>query len=338
MTHVLRGVEATSLPFTDFPALGEAGVRRSCYARSLVLPMKIIRWSMLTALLFTSVTTGMAACSSGDPVTNEVGDDDDSERDGSSFTQPDARRNDASGSSSSGQTGSSSSGGESSSSSSGATTSSSSSSGSTSSSSSSSSGSAEAGAFVPPTCDGVIGATEYGPAADNTTSSGAQQWSITWDDENLYLGVSNAAVAEGIVLYLDAKAGGSTTGQVYDSQAPGTLPFAADLLAYVKSNYDDHRLASVAGVWGPNVTAPEITMCVAAGVSNVREVKVPWSIVGGRPASFSFLAYVTSQSGTVYGELPLGNPNGAIGTSQPFTKYFSVASSNAPALPFAEPH
>lgn len=295
--------------------------------------MTFLRCSLLTALLLSSVTGGMAACSSGDPVTHDPADDDPAdERDGSSFTQPDARRTDASGSSSSGGVSSGSSSGGAS----GGTSSSSSSGGA---GSSSSSGSAEAGSFVTPVCDGVIGLTEYGPAADNSTTSGDQQWSVTWDDTSLYLAVSNAAVGEGLVLYIDTQEGsGSTNGQVYDSQAPGSLPFAADLLAYVHVTYDDHRVvADAGGTWSPSLTNPEITMCVAAGVSNVREVKVPWSIVGGRPAAFSFLAYVTSQSGTVYAGLPLGNPSGAIGTGQPFTKFFSVANSDAPALPFADP-
>lgn len=160
---------------------------------------------------------------------------------------------------------------------------------------------------------------------------------MTWDDSNLYVAVENASVAEGALIYLDvnqgaAPAGGSTVGQVYDNQAVGTLPFAADFVAFAKDTYRDYRTADGAGGWSAPQTDPGPSICVGAGT---REIVIPWSFVGGRPASFSFLMYLTSNQGFVYGELPTENPDGAIGTNSVFTKYYRVNDAGTPNAPFA---
>lgn len=164
---------------------------------------------------------------------------------------------------------------------------------------------------------------------------------MTWNDTSLYLGLANAVVGEAAILYLDAgggaaPGGGSTVGHTHDGQQPGTLPFAADLVTFMKNDYQEFRTANGAGGWSEPPTTVGLGFCVADGNDNTREMVIPWSAVGGRPASFSFLLYVTSAGGFVYGELPLGNPVGNIGLgTATFPKLFSVADAAAVPTPFA---
>jgi len=59
---------------------------------------------------------------------------------------------------------------------------------------------------------------------------------------------------------------------------------------------------------------------------HVRELATPWSAVTGHgiPSAFLFFGYLTSSGGLVYGQLPLRNPNGSIGTSAIATNYYAV--------------
>ena len=60
--------------------------------------------------------------------------------------------------------------------------------------------------FATPAVNGVIGSNEYGVHSDgqNQQSTGTgQNWYMTWDDNNLYVGVTNANLAEAAVIYID---------------------------------------------------------------------------------------------------------------------------------------
>ena len=73
-----------------------------------------------------------------------------------------------------------------------------------------------------------------------------------------------------------------------------------------------------------------------AQLDNVREISIPWSVVGGRPASFSWLGYVVTAGGFIYAQLPATNPVGSAGATPAFKHYFNVSSSNPGAAPFAD--
>ncbi|HSQ64705.1 MAG TPA: hypothetical protein VLM85_15885 [Polyangiaceae bacterium] len=186
-----------------------------------------------------------------------------------------------------------------------------------------------------PTCDGTIGSGEYGDSNYQTTSS-TQTWYMTWDATNLYVALDPANVTEGTVLYVGFSGNGLTTGQTYDT-TNGSLPFAADAVVYAKQGYQEIRLGSVdAGSWG----TPDTTSVQFCDNNNAtREEVIPWTALGASaiPASFRFLAYATSSGGSVYGQIPVSNPTGSIGTSATFGHDFLVSSTanGSGAFPFA---
>ncbi|HEV3470251.1 MAG TPA: C25 family cysteine peptidase [Pyrinomonadaceae bacterium] len=195
-----------------------------------------------------------------------------------------------------------------------------------------------------PAVDGTIGPAEYGNHADgqNAKSNGGTTWYVTWDDANLYVGITGANVTEGAVLYLDrhpvrfdsgTNADGSQSGQTYDNTNFSSLPFRADFVAYFKdeagglcagSSYREYRTADGAGGWGAQTTC---FGAYASTAGTTRELSIPWPAVtgAGRPAAFNFFGYLTSPGGFVYGEVPPENPDGFIGTAAVATRFYRVA-------------
>ncbi|HEX7955398.1 MAG TPA: CSLREA domain-containing protein, partial [Pyrinomonadaceae bacterium] len=196
-----------------------------------------------------------------------------------------------------------------------------------------------------PTVDGSIGLTEYG-TSQNQQTNGGTTWYVTWDETNLYVGLSGANTTEGAVVYVDAdrpltnagtNADGSLAGQTYDSTNFSALPFRADFVTYYKDGYREYRTADGAGGWSAPTTG---FGAYASNGSTVRELSIPWSAItgAGRPDSFNFFAYATSAGGFVYGEVPPENPDGFVGTSATATNFYYVASTanGASTKPFAQ--
>ena len=88
--------------------------------------------------------------------------------------------------------------------------------------------------WATPAIDGVINPGEYGN--NNTVSTNtAQNWYMTWDATNLYVGITNANLSEGAVIYIgpnpqsDPKccsdSDGNLTGFNYDNTNFASLPF-----------------------------------------------------------------------------------------------------------------
>ncbi|HEY6461938.1 MAG TPA: hypothetical protein VIY73_17350 [Polyangiaceae bacterium] len=204
----------------------------------------------------------------------------------------------------------------------------------------------DAPSVVAPVCDGVIGATEYGGPGNQAASSSGQTWYMTWDATNLYVAVANANVDEGSILYLAVNptatnhpAGGTTSGELYDSTDVTTLPFLAQLAVYAHDGYTEARTGATGG-WGPADTT-DVRLC-DQGTANTREVVVPWVLVGGLPASFGWTGYLAADgnanpSGYIYGQMPTDDPSGSPANDDDFTKYFLVADATPGLLsPFAD--
>jgi hypothetical protein len=168
--------------------------------------------------------------------------------------------------------------------------------------------------------DGVINANEYGSDTDghNRGTNNSINWYMTWNNDSLYVGISGADITEGFVIYIDhnpqvpvnvaTPSFGSDSAFLYDD-AFMYPPVKADFVAYVKNTYEEYRLDNGLGNWGGNTTG---TLNVATSGS-VIECAIPWSAItgGSRPSSFNWFGYkVSSSGGTVYGEVPMDNPEG----------------------------
>jgi hypothetical protein len=197
-----------------------------------------------------------------------------------------------------------------------------------------------------PSCDGVVQPGEYGA---NDQVSGTQTWYMTWDDTYLYLAITTANVNEANVVYLateasaDAGATGLTAGNPYDNTLIASLPFAADLVVYAKASYNEARVLSAGAdasrVWGAADTSV-VRVCTGGG-GNTREEVVPWSLVGGRPASFQWIGYLAANpasntTGYIYGQVPVDDPGGANAGNETYTKLFAIPDATPGAYPFHE--
>ena len=195
-----------------------------------------------------------------------------------------------------------------------------------------------------PIIDGSIANGEYGPNNQlNNAGNTSQTWYMTWDANNLYVGIVNANLAEGAVLYIKANpqnpptcctnADGNQTGFNYDGANFASLPFRAAFVTYFKGDtvnnqnvYREYRTADGSGGW-TNSTSNYGNYAGNPNNTNTREVAIPWSAItgGGIPSSFVFFGYLVSGGGYVYGQVPTGNPGAIIGTSATATQYFAVA-------------
>jgi len=193
--------------------------------------------------------------------------------------------------------------------------------------------------FNTPTVDGTITAGEYGTHTNgvNQQTQGAQVWYMTWDNTNLYVGVSNANTAEGTVMYFDTdvlapinsgvNANGTLIGQAYDNTNFANLPFRADLVLYVNNGYREFRTRNLTNGW---TTATTAFGTYAETGGNVREFSIPWSSfpIGSRPAGFAWFGYVTSTAGNAYTTMPIANPTGTTGLTARWERYFKVDGTN----------
>ncbi len=201
--------------------------------------------------------------------------------------------------------------------------------------------------FATPTVDGSIGTGEYGVHEDgqNQQTSGGQIWYVTWNDTNLYVAITNASLTEAAILYLDkdplapinggTNANGTIVGQLYDNTNFEALQFRADLVVYFKNGYREYRTADGSNGWSSATT--DFGAYADSGTGNVRELAIPWSVVGGRPSSFAWFGYLTSSSGYVYGQVPTENTGGYIGSSARWGRYYIVNSTadGASTKPFS---
>ncbi len=180
--------------------------------------------------------------------------------------------------------------------------------------------------------DGFIVGPEYGTHTDGQnqqTNSGNVTY-MKWDDNNLFVGVSGANLAEGYVLYFDkdpqvpvdggSNSNGTNIGQIYDGTNFAALPFRADLVMYVKTGYREYRTSTGSNTW----SAANTSFGNYAATGTVREFSIPWSAIGGKPTSFNWFGYNTSAGGFVYNQTPNENAGGNIGASARYERYYTV--------------
>ena len=196
-----------------------------------------------------------------------------------------------------------------------------------------------------PTIDGYIAPGEYG--SNNSLSNGGntgQSWYMTWDATNLYVGIVNANLSEGAVIYIAgnpqnpptccSNADGNLTGFDYDGTNFSSLPFRAKFVTYFKGDtvnnqnvYREYRNSDGNGGW-TSQTSYYGNYAGNPGNTNTREVAIPWNAItggGGIPSTFVFFGYLTSSSGYIYGQVPTDNNIGGFsGTSATATQYFAV--------------
>ncbi|HEY4959884.1 MAG TPA: alpha-amylase family glycosyl hydrolase, partial [Terriglobales bacterium] len=182
--------------------------------------------------------------------------------------------------------------------------------------------------WTTPTIDGHINSGEYGNNNQlNNAGNTGQTWYMTWDATNLYVGIANANVNEGLVLYVadpNNNSTGNLTGFNYDGVNFSSLPFRATFVTYVKSGYREYRNSNGGGGWGSQ-TANYGQYADDGG--GTREVAIPWSALtgGGIPSQFVFFGYLVSAGGYVYGQAPSDNNIGGFaGLNATATQYFAV--------------
>jgi len=201
-----------------------------------------------------------------------------------------------------------------------------------------------------PTIDGSIAPGEYGMnnSLANAGNTG-QTWYMTWDATNLYVGIVNANLSEGAVIYVSgnpqspptccSNSDGNLTGFNYDGASFSALPFRAKFVTYVKDGYREYRNSDGSGNWGSQ-TAYYGAYASNSGNQNTREVAIPWTAItgGGIPSSFVFFGYLTSSGGYVYGQVPTDNNiGGFIGTGATATQYYAIVNTgnNTSTPPFS---
>jgi hypothetical protein len=194
--------------------------------------------------------------------------------------------------------------------------------------------------------NGTIASNEYGTHTNgnNQQSSATGTWYMTSDASNLYLGISGANTTQGAIIYLDkapvvpvnggSNSDGTLVGNNYDGSSFANLPFRADLVVYFKDGYQEYRTANGSNGWS-NATSSGMTYSSSGG--NVREIAIPWSVIGGRPTAYNWFGYVAYSGGGAYASVPTENPGSGggltIGTSARWDRYYTVSTSST--MPFS---
>ncbi|TAE74997.1 MAG: T9SS C-terminal target domain-containing protein [Bacteroidetes bacterium] len=183
--------------------------------------------------------------------------------------------------------------------------------------------------FNTPSINGNIGVNEYGNHSN--TQNFDQDWYLTWDNTNLYIAIQNSDLNETAILYLKTNptqpinggtnADGTNIGSIFDNTNFAELPFRANLFIAFRNTYREYRTSTGSNTWSSSTT---FFGSYADGAGNVREVSIPWSVIGGRPASFAWFGYITRNTGFVYKTVPSINATGNIGTSARYERYYIV--------------
>ncbi|MCC2547629.1 hypothetical protein LJY25_14330 [Hymenobacter sp. BT175] len=189
-------------------------------------------------------------------------------------------------------------------------------------------------ATTAPAQDGAIGSGEYGASSGN--------WSMAWDNTNLYIAKTGGGAGDPVYIYLDTDpiipvnggsgSNGSLTGTTDYNTTP-SLPLRADVRIFwnAQNNYIEYRSRNSSGGWGTAVTASADVLQSSNGTT--REMRLRWAALPGltgRPASFNWLGYEgnTNSPYFVYDQTPTQNYGGN-GSSTPYFEYYHTVTSTA---------
>ncbi|MCC6251914.1 MAG: hypothetical protein IT238_05580 [Bacteroidia bacterium] len=215
--------------------------------------------------------------------------------------------------------------------------------------------------FTTPTIDATFdGAATY----PNSYTSGATDWYMTWDNNNLYVFLQDANETEAVTIYLDVDpivpvnggtdADGTLIGLNYDNYTtPPNLPFRADICIYAHNNYREIFRRDGSNGWtslgggtdgicgggtndytgNANGQYSSDNNGNGAGGDDRREFGISWARLlgtinsGARPGSFNWMGYVAYNNG-MYAQVPVENYNGGAVSSNPdgIVRYFTVLS------------
>ena len=225
--------------------------------------------------------------------------------------------------------------------------------------------------FTTPTIDATFdNATIY----PNTYTSGTPKWSVTWNNTDFFVYLSDANQTEPVSIYLDVDplpvvnggtdANGTLVGLNYDGYTTRpNLPFRADICIYAHSGYREIFRRNGSNGWtslgstphGLNGSLDDYTSNSAGhystsdngngnGPDDKREFRVSWSRLlgsingGNRPTAFNWMGYISYSNG-MYGQVPIENYGGNSVTTNAngIVRYFTVSSTadGASTAPFA---
>ncbi len=192
--------------------------------------------------------------------------------------------------------------------------------------------------WATPVIDGTITTGEYGSnnSLSNAGNTG-QTWYMTWDANNLYVGIVNANL---VGRCGDLHCGQSAEPahvlhqrrrQPHRFQLRRNQLFVVALPRQVRY-LRQRRLSRVPQLRRQRrLDRSDIGLRRIrdnSGNQNTREVAIPWSAItsnGGIPSSFVFFGYLTSPDGYVYGQVPTDNNiGGFVGTSASATQYYAI--------------
>ena len=159
------------------------------------------------------------------------------------------------------------------------------------------------GQFNTPTVNGSISGGEYGShlEGDNMLTSDSAEWYMTWDANNLYVGIKNVSIGGGnaAVMYFDidpidtlpdggTNTNGTLIGYNYDNieYAP---TFRADFVLYFKDGSYNFRRADGSNSWSNQTTSGLTYSNSGTGSGQTEEIAIPWDSItnkNGKPNSF----------------------------------------------------
>lgn len=190
-------------------------------------------------------------------------------------------------------------------------------------------------ATTPPVQDGTINAGEYG--ANGGT------WSMSWDDNKLYIAKTGGNYNEPVYVYLDidplvpVNGGGNNNGNLTgttDFSTTPSLPMRADVRIYWTGNYIEYKLRDNNGNWGAaNTGAANVAQFTGTNGGTNREMFIRWNALPGlttRPAAFNWLGYEANLNSPyfIYDQTPGRIASGANGNT-PYLAYYSTVSNTS---------
>ncbi|MBW3130915.1 T9SS type A sorting domain-containing protein [Hymenobacter profundi] len=201
--------------------------------------------------------------------------------------------------------------------------------------------------------EGPFDGAAYGQ--NNSYSSNGVNWYMTWDDTNLYIGVTGATDLDSVVVYIDADplelvtSGGNGYGSTrgfgkFDTNrgnGMSVLPFRADYALAFNRNQNALVNTAASGAYAiasqstnsfvqQNGSIGNTRFYPAQGASS-RKIIIPWNNITrgtGRPDAFNWLGFVRAAgSNATRGMAPINNTSPFTGNN-PTAYYFTISDTN----------